>query len=548
MTAQRQDWVRTAAEAAIAHKVSPDIVTCASGISPSGPVHLGNLREILVPHFVAEEIRQLDVPVRHILSWDDFDRLRKVPAGLPESFAEHIGKPLTRVPDPHGEFPSWADRFKAPLRRALADLGVEIVEISQTEMYSSGAYRDQILTAVRHRDTIDKILGRYRTKAAAEPDTDDPTAAGPFDRFPYKLYCADCDRDSTTITAYDDVSTVAAYSCVHCGYRGTARLDTDHGAGKLVWKVDWPMRWAYEGVDFEAAGVDHASPGSSFTVGTQLVQEIFGGAAPSFLGYSFVGVQGMAKMSGSTGRVPTPEDALGVLEAPIVRWLYARRKPNQSFTIDLGQEVVRLYDEWDGLVRKGEQRTEAQQAAYLRATRTSLGILPAQRVVVPFRVLSSVADVTAGSTEQIARIVSDLGYAHESTADLQPRLGLASNWIDRYVADDDRTKVREAPDTARLQGLSATERRWLELLLDGFGNVPGLSLDHMTRLVYGVPKLARGLGLDADPTPEVAADQKQFFTLLYQLLVDRDRGPRLPTLILALGVDRVRQLLSVPEL
>ncbi|GAA1564578.1 hypothetical protein GCM10009789_17550 [Kribbella sancticallisti] len=78
------DWVRRAAEAALEHQVRSEVVTCASGISPSGPVHLGNLREILVPHFVAEELRRVGKPVRHLLSWDDFDRLRKVPAGWPE--------------------------------------------------------------------------------------------------------------------------------------------------------------------------------------------------------------------------------------------------------------------------------------------------------------------------------------------------------------------------------------------------------------------------------------------------------------------------------
>jgi lysyl-tRNA synthetase class 1 len=530
---ERQDWVRQAAEAAVAHQVRPGIVTCASGISPSGPVHLGNLREILVPHFVAEELRRTDVPVRHILSWDDFDRLRKVPAGLPESFAEHIGKPLSKVPDPLGEFGSWAERFKAPLRQSLAELGVDVVEISQTEMYESGAYQEQILTAVRNRDKIDQVLGRYRTKESSEEQAE-------LARFPYKLYCAQCGHDSTTVEAYDDESTVADYSCANCGHRGNVRIDTEHGAGKLVWKVDWPMRWVYEAVDFEAAGVDHATPGSSFTVGAQLAKEVFGGVAPSFVGYSFVGVQGMAKMSGSAGRVPTPADALAVLEAPIVRWLYARRKPNQSFTIDLGPEVVRLYDEWDGLGRK--ERNEAQQAVYDRAVRTALGELPKPEVVVPFRILSSVADITAGSTEQIARIVAEVGYPHDSIDQLQPRLGLATTWIERYVEDEDRTKVRETRDKERLAELTETERTWLTLLRENLQ--PGVTLGEVTSLVYGVPKLARGLSLDSGPAPEVAADQKVFFKLLYQLLVGKERGPRLPTLFLALGVDRVKSLIS----
>ena len=68
----------------------------------------------------------------------------------------------------------------------------------------------------------------------------------------------------------------------------------------------------------------------------------------------------------------------------------------------------------------------------------------------------------------------------------------------------------------------------------------------VTALVYGVPKLARGLASTTPPTDEVKADQKEFFRLLYHLLVDAERGPRLPTLILALGAERVRVLLTSP--
>ena len=43
---------------------------------------------------------------------------------------------------------------------------------------------------------------------------------------------------------------------------------------------------------------------------------------------------------------------------------------------------------------------------------------------------------------------------------------------------------------------------------------------------------------------EVGAQQRVFFTLLYGLLIDKDAGPRLPTLLLAIGEQRVRELLA----
>jgi lysyl-tRNA synthetase class 1 len=298
------------------------------------------------------------------------------------------------------------------------------------------------------------------------------------------------------------------------------------------------MRWAFEHVDFEPAGMDHATPGSSFTVGHELVEKVFGMPRPAWFGYGFVGVAGVQKMSSSAGGAPTAADALQVLEAPILRWLYVRRNPKQTFDIDFGPEVVRLYDEWDSLSRKAAdpEKRDVQVLAWERAAATADGPLPAPRVVVPFRLLSSVADVTAGSAEQISRIVG------ESVEDIQPRLDRAMAWTLEYVAPEDRTNVRETPDAATLASLSEEEREWLRLLRDGL--TEPLSLDHVTSLVYGVPKLARGMALDDKPTDEVKADQKQFFGLLYRLLVDAERGPRLPTLVMALGADRVRSLLG----
>ena len=85
--------------------------------------------------------------------------------------------------------------------------------------------------------------------------------------------------------------------------------------------------------------------------------------------YAFVGISGMAKMSSSRGGVPTPADALEIMEPPLLRWLYARRRPNQSFKIAFDQEIQRLYDEWDALDRQGRERhrLRGDLAAYGRA-------------------------------------------------------------------------------------------------------------------------------------------------------------------------------------
>ena len=218
LVAPAEDWVvRTADRVrAEAERRHPGLApTCASGISPSGPVHLGNLRELMVPHLVADEVRKQGAPCRHILSWDDYDRLRRVPAGFPDSFAEYIGRPLSAVPDPCGRHPSWAEHFKEPLREALAGLGIVVTEISQTKMYTSGAYTEQIVTAMRRRADIGAVLARYQTKRGAEPDDDDPQTAV---YYPFRPYCAVCGRDDTTVIAFDDETTEITYICA-CGAR-----------------------------------------------------------------------------------------------------------------------------------------------------------------------------------------------------------------------------------------------------------------------------------------------------------------------------------------
>src|SRR4029079_19477594 len=121
-----------------------------------------------------------------------------------------IGRPLSGVPDPWGCHDSWAEHFKAPLRQALADLGVAMEEVSQTESYRAGVYRTPGRTAIERRDEIEAILARHRTRKAEEPveseAEEDPPAgpSGELARFPFKPYCAYCGRDTLDLTDFTD--------------------------------------------------------------------------------------------------------------------------------------------------------------------------------------------------------------------------------------------------------------------------------------------------------------------------------------------------------
>jgi lysyl-tRNA synthetase class 1 len=545
-------WDDAIAERILAARATTDParpVVCASGISPSGPIHMGNLREVFTTHLVAEALRRRGADVVHLHSWDDYDRFRKVPAGIDSSFQRYVGMPLAAIPDPFNETGSWAEHFMDEFRAALEVLGIRMTEVRQSERYPRGDYNAAIRRAMELRELVFDTLAGQQTAGRHEQ----PVEERRREYYPFKPYCETCGRDDTRVTAYDATTQRIAYECRH-GHDGEMSLaDGAHISGKLVWKVDWPMRWAQEDVAFEPAGEDHHAPTGSFTVGRTLVSELYGGEAPDSVVYSFVSMAGAGgKMSGSVGGAPIPATALDVIEPAIVRWLYVRRLPQQSFAIDLTPRAVqRLYDEWDRLVAAAtapDAHATAEAAIHRQSVESSAGRVERTERPVSFRLLASVADITQGSRPQIARIVSDHlnGDApadpERLLSELEPRLTCAIHYATELVPEAERTRVREHSSPETLASLDDETRRGIDLLAQGLAD--DWSLEGLTRLIYAVPKQLRGFAPDAAPDAEVKAAQRAFFKAVYRLLVDAETGPRLPTLLLSIGRDRARELLA----
>ena len=313
------DWVtRAADDVDAARRRDRPSSPCASGASPSGPIHLGNLREFLTPHFVAEELRRRGLAVRHLHCWDDYDRFRKVPAGVaPGVGRAHRPPALARSPTrgtatPPGpstsrprcarRSPRWASRWR---RSARPRCTAPAPTASRSCARSSAATRSRRCspsTAPRRAGGRDRAGGRRarrlgRPRRGARLRRPGPL---PVQAVVRQLRPRHHDRHVLRRRHAPTSPTPAA----SCGYTGATDLATEDG-GKLVWKVDWPMRWAYEGVDFEPAGLDHMTPGSSYTVGQELVSSIFDWRPPARVTYAFVGFAGVQKMSSSAGGVPT---------------------------------------------------------------------------------------------------------------------------------------------------------------------------------------------------------------------------------------------------
>lgn len=541
------DWVARAADDVEAHALATKgpgaTLVCASGISPSGPVHLGNLRELMTTHLVAEELRRRGRTVDHLHSWDDFDRLRKVPAGVPEGFTAHIGEPLAEIPDPWGEDDSYGSHYLRAVEEAAGKLGIHCRWIRQGRAYRAGTYQEGIRTALRARRAIFDALERWRTPKPDDAPLEDRAAA----YWPLQVYCRCCNHDSTTVQGWDEASDVVFYTCARCG-ADHFRLSDPRCPAKLPWKADWPMRWAWEKVDFEPGGEDHSTPGGSFSVAQELARTVFAWQAPCYVGYGFVGMAGRTKISSSTGTDATPEFALRFIEPALLRFLYVRRAPATKFTIDFGAEIWRQYDEWDAIQRKVQSDTAsvADKLLYSRCIETASGPVAHPRVLVPFRLLWTSADMTTGNQPQILRIVNahlDAPLSELELAEgIQPRLDCAIGWVEHCLPDDERLRVKPDFDQDTWAGLDPEIQRGLRELVARMGQE--WTLSGLTGLVYGVPKLLLGLSLDAPPSPEVKALQRSFFIAIYQLVLGSDTGPRLPTLFLSVGQERMAGLLG----
>src|SRR5262249_19054559 len=138
---------------------------------------------------------------------DDFDRLRKIPSDSPRSMEQYIGSPLSDVPDPWGEFDSYASRFISDFERAMDRLCIHPKYVRESVAYRKGTYNEQIKRAIEKRFDIFDTLAEYQSEDRAERPADERRA----EYYPFRVYCESCGKDTTVITAYQDG--LVAYTC-----------------------------------------------------------------------------------------------------------------------------------------------------------------------------------------------------------------------------------------------------------------------------------------------------------------------------------------------
>ncbi len=517
-------WADKIAEDLVKRRPEREVFHCASGISPSGPVHVGNLRDIVTIWFVGKCLKDRGKQVVLFHSWDDYDRFRKVPIGVPESYREFIGKPLSYVPDPLGRYESYAARHEHEFEASLQELGIALQFRYQTKMYESGVYREGIIAAVRARKTIYDILADYRTQGGSQEEREK--------YFPITVYCEGCIKDTTKITPVDASEMVFSYSCSSCGYRGTIDLNRSTNV-KLPWKIDWAMRWRHEGVDFEPGGKDHATAGGSYEVSSRIAREVFAFEPPVFQPYEFIGLKGLTgKMSGSSGQLLTPHDVLKIYQPEVLLWIFARTPPTRAFDLLVDDQIQRLYEEFDRACSQSSTLPDEQRAL-------QLSTFPGKKLhPVSFRQLVSFSGIAQGNGRALEMIFSRIGTPF-SEEQFKERLKKAENWLVLY-APDQRVGLLSRRNEEYFRTLPSHERAWV-LELHRWLKVSKFGVEEATEKVYAIPKKPEMT------EKELVSAQRRFFQIVYNLLFGKDKGPRLGTFLAAVPLEQYVDLLNFTD-
>lgn len=525
-------WADQAASRTIAAHPDAETYTVAAGITPSGVVHVGNFREIITVDLVARALRDRGKQVRFIYSWDDFDVFRKVPVGMPQPdmLQANLRKSIADVPDPHGEHDSYASHNIARLERSIEPLGIDCEFIRQSKRYRAGAYAVGIREALQHRDTIKAILDQYRRE---------PLPAG---WLPIAGFDAETGRDDLTFTwdPSEDDGWIVRYTVESTGRTQTVDL-REGGDVKLLWRIDWPMRWAHEGVMFEPGGKDHSSEGGSYDTAKQIVDQVYGGWAPQYVAYDFVSIKGMGgKISSSTGNVVTVDTCLRVFEPRLLRWMFAAYRPNTEFAISFDLDVIKIYEDYDRAVRLAHQADDGgRKDKKRRVARRTLDLAdPAGRRITPgeappfqpsFRPLSMILQIHDGDIagarahyEATGELTTD-----EERALFDVRARCVWNWIEDHAPAEFRYRIRAEPV---VRALGEVETLVLSRLVAALEANPEASDAELVPHMKGLFE-----GLEIGP--------KDFFPVVYDLLIDRAKGPKLTTLITVMGISRAVPLL-----
>ena len=492
--------------------------------TPSGRVHVGALRGVLIHDAIFRTLKERGAEVRYLFGVDDFDPLDEIPAGRGDHFAQYLGQPLCNVPPPDTSSASdMAEHYIAEFFDVFAELGVTAEKYRMRDVYRSG----------RFNEAIEAILGAAPVVRRVYKEVSNSERAATW--FPFQAICENCGRIGTTEVFAFEAGRVH-YRCRPdmvkwargCGHTGD--VSPFDGRGKLPWKLEWVAKWLTFPVTIEGAGKDHSTKGGSRDVAAACLRAIFGKEPPVNVPYEFFLVGG-AKMSSSRGIGASARDMANLLPPEVLRFLMIRTKPNSPVNFDVHEEgIVKLFNEFDRCQQRvvAGTATPDERAVYKLCEPFADGepYFAANFQLVAALVQMPHLDVAAQIEKRKGAPLTAAESRH-----LAQRIASAREWVEKYAAEEEKTRLQTTLP-ARAEELTQTQRAFLRRLADALADAAWED-EALQTTIFEAARL----------TP---IDQAAAFKAIYRVLLDREAGPKAGNLLAFLDrkfvLDRFREL------
>lgn len=492
--------------------------------TPSGRVHTGALRGVLLHDLVAQVLRQKGLDPKNTYVFNDMDPMDGLPAYLDEAvFSQHMGKPLYRIPKPDLEkcgidlsqasaaeledlrqAKNFAEIYAFDFIHAFRSLGCTQEIVWSHELYESGAMDEQIRLAL---DSVAKMRVIYQDVAKYTL---------PESWYPFQVICPVCGKLGTTLVTDWDGQEVT-FECQlnkvtwakGCGHTG--KISPFGGTGKLLWKVDWPAHWATMGVNVEGAGKDHSSAGGSRDMANAQCEQVFKITVPFNIPYEWILIRG-AKMSSSKGVGTSAREFTKLFPPTVGRFLFASRNYEQVIDFDpQTMAIPDLFDEYDQGARIAWQVESGDQRLARAFELSQIGQDQSQSFLPRFRdVALWMQYPDKNLEEEFAKVKGSQLNELEKTL-LQERVSYAQIWLDNYAPNEYQLRPKtEMPDEA--QNLTAEQKAFLLELQDLLISQQALEPADLQQAIFDLAKNSLG--------------PRKAFESIYLMLLGKKAGPR----------------------
>ncbi|MEA3451584.1 MAG: lysine--tRNA ligase, partial [Bacteroidota bacterium] len=352
-----------------------------------------------------------------------------------------------------------------------------------------------------------------------------------------QVVCEKCGRLGTTqVTGFDGKE--VTYTCHEnmvtwakgCGHKG--KVSPFDGRGKLPYKVEWAAKWKYLGITIEGAGTDHNTRGGSRDVANMVSRRIFKYEPPVNIPYGFF-LLGGAKMSSSKGIGVTARDMTNFLPHDILRFLMLNTQPKRAINFEPKQAyITKLFNDYDKLHNKvihNEEIVDYEKQIYSLSnvfTDEKYEVFDFSQIVTYIQLPH--IDIYEKAEEKLDRKLT------ETEKDmLTRRAKAAKHWVDNLAPEEDLFQLQETlPEKA--SELNQTQRYFLKTVVEYMKNKEW-NEDNLQTAVFDSARL----------TP---MKPKLAFAAIYNVLLNKDRGPKAGGLLAALDKDFVEKRFSELEI